>query len=64
MVTNYETFVDNTNLAPAGFFIARRKVWLKVKSKEPAFLSDKSEIGRNALKILDQQLKIESRSCG
>lgn len=33
------------------------------KSKEPAFLSDKSESGRNMLKILDQQLKIESRSC-
>ena len=34
------------------------------KSKEPAFLSDKSESGRNMLKLLDQQLKIESRSCG
>lgn len=33
------------------------------KSKEPAFLADKSEIGRNALKILDQQLKINSRNC-
>lgn len=33
------------------------------ESKEPAFLADKSEIGRNALKILDQQLKINSRNC-
>lgn len=33
------------------------------KSKEPAVLADKSEIGRNALKIVDQQLKINSRNC-
>lgn len=33
------------------------------KSKEPAFLVDKSESGRNMLKILDNQLKIESRYC-